>query len=118
MGAYYPVFMPSQMVRNNPAPIGNQSYFTKIDMAAVDPITAASALSEFKKVFPADGTPKAIYRLDLASVSQRTLQLYFLDYSNGERTDLWGIWCSADNCTADSMFMLLDMSKNADRKPK
>lgn len=119
MGAYAPVFVPSQMVRNNPASVGNQSYFTRIDMAVVDLAAAERALSEFRKIFPADGTPSTVYRLDLTSISQRVLQLYFMEFTKDKRTDLWGIWCSDTNCARESMFMLLDMAKRAaDKKPQ
>lgn len=106
MGAYAPVFIPSQMVRDNPAPLGNQSYFTSLTLAAVTAEEAEPALAEIRKLF-AD-MPKRSYRFDAVSVSGRALRLYFLDYGNDSRL---GIWCRDGTCGRESIFMLLDMSK-------
>lgn len=113
MGAYAPVFIPSQMVRNNPTELGNQSYFSSLNLIAVSAQEAEPALAEFRRLF-APELPKQSYQFDAISVSGRALRLYFLDYGNDTRL---GIWCRDGICSPESIFMLLDMSKQPGGNP-
>lgn len=108
-GAYSPVFIPSQMMRDNPLPVGNKSYFTRINLVKVDGPEFQTAYSAFHGNFAPDKTLPTGYRLDLESVSGRTLKLYFFDYE----THAWGIWCTTGVCDPGSRFMLIDMSHPA-----
>jgi hypothetical protein len=105
-GGYSPVFIPSQMVRDDPKALGNSSFFTKIDLTKVnlsDPDTA-KALIEVQKGYSSE-TPVAAYRLHVEGSLGRSLVLYFFDWGKS----LNGIWCGRDGkqCASDSMFMLL-----------
>lgn len=105
-GGYSPVFIPSQMVRNNPKAIGNASFFSKIDLVKTDlddPDTA-KAFIEIQKGYSPE-TPIGAYRLYVEGSLGRHLVLYFFDWGKS----LNGIWCGADGkeCDSSSMFMLL-----------
>jgi hypothetical protein len=107
-GGYVPVFVPSQMVRNNPEAVGNASYFTSIDFKEL-PLSepgAVKALAALEADLPAEPASKA-YRLAVSGSLGRSLVLYFFQLD----TSIWGIWCGKDGdaCTSDSKFMLLDM---------
>ncbi len=105
-GSYAPVFIPSQMVRNNPEEIGNKSYFTKIALSKVTGYEFVKAYEAFHVGLDQDKVLPIGYRLDLKSVSGKTITQYFFDFG-----DLaWGIWCN-DGCDSGSRFMLLDMKK-------
>jgi hypothetical protein len=105
-GAYSPVFIPAQMVQNNPEPLGNQSYFTKIEMTKVDGDEFQSAYSTYHQGFAPDSKMPAGYRLNVTSISGKALVLYFFDYG----TYAWGIWCPSGKCDPSSRFMILDMA--------
>jgi hypothetical protein len=107
-GGYAPVFVPSQMVRSNPKPIGSKSYFTQIsftEMPLADKSTQ-EALAALNKGLPPEPASKA-YRLSATGSLGRTLSLYF--FQNG--SSMWGIWCDehGSQCNSDTRFMVLDM---------
>ncbi len=98
------------MVREQPAPLGNKSYFTGINVRAV-------ADSEFDKVYSLfltgldkDPNVPSAYRLTATSVSGKILDLYFFDYGD----HAWGMWCNK-GCDPQSRFMLLDMTKKPNK---
>jgi hypothetical protein len=103
-GGYSPVWIPAQMVRDDPAELGGTVYFTKIDFVRVDGTEAETAYAGLHKMF-SDPSPPATYRLDVSSVSGRSLRLYF--FENG--SSRIGIWCTGGSCDPDSWFMVLDM---------
>jgi len=105
-GGYSPVFIPSQMVKENPAALGNKSYFIKIEMNKVEGDEFRSAYAAYHEGFAPEQTQPDGYRLDLASISGEKLKLYFFDYG----THAWAIWCTKE-CAPSSRFMILDMSK-------
>jgi hypothetical protein len=104
-GAYSPVFIPSQMVRDNPEPLGNRSYFLKIEMTKVAGKEFDDAYEAVHAGFAPDAIKPIGYRLDVVSVSSRSLQLYFFAGKS-----IWGIWCRDGKCDTSSRFMLLDMN--------
>ena len=108
-GGYVPVFVPSQMVRNNPEPVGNASYFTSIDFKelSLSEPAAVKALAALEADLPFEPASKA-YRLAVSGSLGRSLVLYFFQLD----TSIWGIWCGADGdaCASDTKFMLLDMT--------
>jgi hypothetical protein len=111
-GGYSPVFVPSQMVRDNPQPLGNASYFKALDFHEVplsDP-GAARALEALEAGLAHEAATNA-YRLSVSGSLGRSLVLYFFRL----RGSTWGIWCGADGtkCTSDSKFMLLNMRKRS-----
>ncbi len=105
-GAYSPVWVPAQMVKQDPAPLGNQSYFTKIDFTKVSGDELQIPYQAFSQ-FRSEGPPPPVYRLDVTSISGSSLRLYFLDYPSSP----WGVWCSDGKCDSSQIFMILDMSK-------
>lgn len=112
-GDYSPVFVPSQMVRSHPQPLGNDSYFTRIafdEMALTDTATS-DALAALLDGFPQESVSKA-WKLRATGSLGRRLTLYFFNFD----TSIWGIWCDADgfNCNSDSMFMVLDMRNSSE----
>jgi hypothetical protein len=99
-----PVFVPSQMVDRMPQPLGNKSYFTKIDVMRISGDEFTRAYETFHEGFdPNEVTPDG-YRVDLTSVSGKTVRLYFFDYD----TYAWGMECRETKCERDSRFMILD----------
>jgi len=102
--AYAPVFVPSQMVRDDPKELGNKSYFSRIDMTKVDGAELDAAYSVFQEGFDKDERTPTGYRLDVTSNFGKSLKLYFFDYGDSA----WGIWCR-DKCDPSSRFMLLNM---------
>jgi len=111
-GAYSPVFIPAQMVRQNPSPLGNASYFTRIDFVEVTGAEARSPYDSFHVVFPREAPPQRTYRLDAVSNSGKSLRIFFLEYPDAP----WGIWCPDDKCDPSSLFMLLNMRKSPPRR--
>jgi len=109
-GAYAPVFVPSQMVRKNPAELGNRSYFTNIKMTKVEGAEFEEAYSAFHASFRKDEALPIGYRLDATSVSGKNLKLYFFDYGDSA----WGIWCR-ETCDPKLSFMVLNMAKRPNK---
>ncbi|MFZ3088579.1 MAG: hypothetical protein WA123_10995 [Methylotenera sp.] len=112
-GAYAPVFVPSQMVRNNPTELGNKSYFTSIKMTKVEGTEFEEPYSAFHSGFAKDKSLPSGYRLDATSVSGDSLKLYFFDYGDSA----WGIWCR-ETCDPTSSFMVLNMAKQPNNAVK
>jgi len=107
-GSYSPVFIPSQMVVSDPQPLGNKSYFTKIQLTKIEGNDFQPAYSVFHSYFAPDPKLPDGYRLDLVSVSGSTLMLYFFDYG---ANNAWGMWCPQGKCDPQSRFMILDMAQ-------
>lgn len=99
-----PVFVPSQMVDRLPQPLGNKSYFTKIEVARIRGEEFASAYETFHEGFDANELTPDGYRVDLTSVSGKKVRLYFFDYD----TYAWAMECREAKCERDSRFMILD----------
>ncbi|MGA3305054.1 MAG: hypothetical protein ABSC26_03490 [Stellaceae bacterium] len=106
-GGYSPVWVPAQMVRQNPALLGSQSYFTKIELVKIEADELQIPYDAFQSIFRGDRPPPIAYRLDVTSNSGKSLRLYFLQYETGP----WGIWCAEGKCDPTSLFMVLDMTK-------
>jgi hypothetical protein len=104
--AYSPVFVPSQIVTDNPAPLGANSYFTKITLTQVEGDDFKNSYEAFHYHFAPDKQMPVGYRLVLQSVSGKALILYFFDYGSSA----WGIWCPSGKCDSSSRFMILDMA--------
>jgi hypothetical protein len=99
-----PIFVPSQMVDRLPQLLGNKSYFIAIEMTRIGGEEFASAYDTFHEGFDSSETMPDGYRVDLTSVSGKTVRLYFFDYD----TYAWGMECREDKCERDSRFMILD----------
>ena len=99
-----PIFLPSQMVDRFPAPLGNKSYFTKIEAARISGDEFTRVYQIFHEGFDPNETRPDGYRVELTSVSGQTLRVYFFDYD----TYAWGIECRAGGCDRGTRFMILD----------
>lgn len=113
-GAYSPVLIPAQMVRENPQQIGHQAHFTQIDTGPASVEQVREVRTAFKKIFPADNLDGPTLRLDVRGYAGRSLTLIFIDTGGSP----WGIWCSQGECPSDSIFMLLDRSKRPASPPR
>ena len=98
------VFLPSQMVARDPLPLGSHSYFTKIEMIKVNGAEFYDAYNLFKEGLEENAVRPDGYRVDLTSVSGKTMRVYFFDYD----TYAWGMACPDDICHRDSRFMVVD----------
>jgi hypothetical protein len=98
------VFIPSQMVIDNPAPLGNTSYFTKIEIKKVTGGEFEDAYDLFRQGLEQGAAKPDGYRVDLTSISGRTMRVYFFDYD----TYAWGMSCPDNFCVRDSRFMVMD----------
>lgn len=112
LGAFAPVFIPSQMVRSNPEPIGNKSYFKQITFVEV-PLSdkeAAAAFSALNEGLAPESDSKA-YKLSVTGSLGRSLTLFFFQHGSS----IWGIWCDehGTQCKSDTRFMVLDMRKGS-----
>jgi hypothetical protein len=96
------------MVRRNPEPIANQSYFTRIVLSPATPADGMKALAALGRGLDLGSSESVIYRLDVGSVSDKEVTLYLFDFPNDQPK--WGIWCT-EKCDPSSRFMLLDMNK-------
>jgi len=95
-------FVPSQMVERDPAPLGNTSYFTALDVAPLNDDATEGALRLFEAGL--DMSEKASgYRLDATSVSGQRVTLYFFDFGSFAG----GMWCPDGECFADTRFMIM-----------
>jgi hypothetical protein len=113
VGSYSPVFIPAQMVVNNPAPTGNLSYFTKIEVKEVTGDQYETVYKVFHGQLAPDAKLPKSYRLDVYSVPGPPvthLTLYFFDYGAAA----WGMWCPHEKCDPTSNFMILDMAHRPD----
>ena len=99
-----PVIVPSQMVDRMPAPLGNKSYFTAIEVTRVSGEEFQEAYRTFHRGFDQREAMPNGYRADLISVSGKKLTIYFFDYE----TYAWGMECIAGVCAGNSRFMILD----------
>ena len=99
-----PVIVPSQMVDRMPRVLGNKSYFTGIEVARVK----GEEFDRVYEIFHEGFDPKEVmpdgYRVDLTSVSGKTMRLYFFDYDSYA----WGIECPAYQCNRETRFAILD----------
>jgi hypothetical protein len=112
-GSYSPVFIPAQMVVDNPAPTGNLSYFTKIEMVEVTGKQYSDVYRTFHGHFGVDDKLPRAFKLDVDSVPGPPvthLTLYFFDYGSSA----WGMWCPHGKCDPTSNFMILDMAHRPD----
>jgi hypothetical protein len=109
-GGYFPVMIPSQMVRTDPEPLGNQSYFTQIDMDLITGSEADESIKIFEEGFDTSENKPKVYSLKVSSVSGKKLAFKFFDYGDSQ----WGMWCNKA-CDPNSRFMLLDMSNKPNK---
>ena len=70
VGSYSPVMIPSQMVRSNPKSLGNNSYFTSIEMNLLKDEEAAASIELFETGFDKSPNRPKVYSL-LVNLTRR-----------------------------------------------
>ena len=106
------VLIPAQELQNAKDSNGEESYFTRIDVAQVKGEEFNSAYGAFHVGFDNKEVKPDGYRADLTSVSGRTVRMFFFDYGNYA----WGMTCPDNKCDTDTRFMILD--KNHKPEPR
>ncbi|WP_444904748.1 hypothetical protein [Microbulbifer sp. CnH-101-E] len=109
-GSYSPVMIPSQMVQSNPVRLANESYFTRINMSELSNNEAEASVKQFEEGFDVSEAKPTVYKLNVESVSGKSLSFHFFDYGNSQ----WGMWCNKE-CNPNSKFMILNMTKWPDK---
>ena len=104
--------IPSQVARGKLAEIGNASYFTSIHETQVEGENRANATDLFQDGLELRGDVSNVYRVELKSVSGRSLIVYFFDFG----TFAGGMWCPNDGCVAETRFLI--MEQDAAHKPR
>jgi hypothetical protein len=108
------VFIPSQLADSQRQMVGNDSYFTTIEVMQVRGQESDEAYTTFHVGFDERESKPDIYRVDLVSVSGKTMRLFFFDYD----TYAWGMTCPENKCQTDTRFMVLDKNHRPEpRKP-
>jgi hypothetical protein len=98
------MLIPSQLGVRSPRPVGNSSYFTKIELRRVTGEEFQDAYDVFHKGLDDREPNPDGYRVDLETSSGKSLRMYFFDYD----TYAWGMECSETDCDQDSRFAILD----------
>jgi hypothetical protein len=106
------VAIPSQMVRRNPAQLGNESYFVNIEVSDLEGEGLLGALSIFNNGLDINQGEVHGYRVDLTSVSGRSTTFYFLEFD----TFAGGIWCPEGSCLPQWRFMIMERDHKADQR--
>ena len=104
------VAIPSQMVKKDPAQLGNDSYFVTIEVADVEAEELISVLAMFSNGLDINEGHVKGYRVQLTSVSGRSTSFYFLDFD----TFAGGIWCPEGACLPDWRFMIMERDHQAE----
>jgi len=105
------VRIPSQISRGKPAEMGNESYFTAIHEDQVDAEDRANAVEVFEDGLALKGDASNVFRVELTSVSGRSMTIYFFDFG----TFAGGMWCPDNGCVPESRFLI--MEQDAAHKP-
>jgi len=104
------VAIPSQMVKHNPAELGNASHFVTIEVSELQPEALTFAASIFDDGLDLDEHEVKGYRVNLSSVSGQSATVYFLDFEKF----VGGMWCPDDACIPQSRFMIMERDHAAD----
>ena len=106
------VFIPSQVVDKEPEELGNKSYFTKIEVQKVKGEEFEQVYGTFHIGFDQQEVKPDAYRVEMTSVSGKTMEMFFFDYDSYA----WGMTCAEGKCDPDTRFMVLD--KNHRPQPR
>jgi len=104
------VAIPSQMVKHNPAALGNESYFVTIGVSELQPEELTFAASVFHDGLDLNEHEAKGYRVNLMSVSGQSATIYFFDFDEFAG----GMWCPDDACVPQSRFMIMERDRAAD----
>ena len=101
------VRIPSQTSRGKLAEIGNASYFTSIHEDQLDDEDRANVTEVFEDGLSLKGDASNVFRVELTSVSGRSMTLYFFDFG----TFAGGMWCPANGCVPESRFLIMEQDE-------
>ena len=104
-GTYSPVFLPAQMVHDNPKETGNAVNFTAIIATPLEGTSAADRWKLLGEVFPKDTPPTKALEIVAISSGGEKHRIYIF-------TNSWGYSCSPV-CTKDAAFILISERKEA-----
>jgi len=108
------VFVPSQVVETQPEEVGNQAFFTKVDVAQAKGAEFDQAYSTFHIGFDEKEVKPDAYRVDLTTVSGKQIRMFFFDYD----TYAWGMSCPENKCDPETRFMIISKTQRPEpRQP-
>jgi len=93
--------IPSQMVKSNPKPLGNGSYFKNISLERAGSAESQQAISKFEQSFSKQSNIANVYKSTITPANGDALAFQFFEYEDGK----WGMQCDR-NCTTDFRFMV------------
>jgi len=96
------VFVPSQVVETEPQEVGNEAYFTKVDVAQAKGAEFEQAYSTFHIGFDEKEVKPDAYRVDLTTMSGKQIRMFFFDYD----TYAWGMSCPDNKCDVETRFII------------
>lgn len=91
--------IPSQMVKSNPKPLGNGSYFKKITLERASAAESERAIRNFEQGFSKHSNIANVYKSTITPANGSSLAFQFFEYDDGK----WGMQCE-ENCTTDFRF--------------
>src|SRR5215831_4527908 len=100
-----PVLVPSQVTMGDPKEVGNDAYFTKIEITPVKGGEFVNAYQTLMTNLDKDEVKPDGYRVDITTSGGETLKIYFFDYD----TYAWGMDCTS-SCDAETRFVVLDLN--------
>src|SRR4051812_6432159 len=106
------VFVPSQVVESDPKEVGNEAYFTKVDVAQAKGSEFDQAYSTFHIGFDEKEVKPDAYRVDLTTVTGKQIRMFFFDYD----TYAWGMSCPDNKCDVETRFIIF--SKKTRPEPR
>jgi hypothetical protein len=110
-GAFAPVHLPAQMVRENPKEVGNTAYFKQISLEPLASTAADDAVAKINGTLGtrADSPVANAYKLTLKNQDGKSHVVLFVQTVAEVKAGrgLWGLWCD-ESCKGGSPFMLLN----------
>lgn len=109
-GAFAPVHLPAQMVRDQPKELGHKAYFKQLEFVPLSGAAADDAVQKINgKSMRPDSPVANAFRLTLTNQSGQSHVVLFVQTTNDVQSGkgLWGFWCNTD-CTDGMPFMLLN----------
>ena len=110
-GAFAPVHLPAQMVKDNPKKIGHKAYFKSVSFIRLEETDANAAAEKINTTLSAkyDSKIESAYRLTLTNNEGKSHVALFVrtesEFKDGR--GFWGFWCKL-GCDGGSPFMLLN----------
>jgi len=108
------VFVPSQVVDSQPKEVGNEAYFTQVNVIQAHGDEFNQAYDTFHIGFDQKEVKPDAYRVDLTTVAGKQIHMFFFDYD----TYAWGMSCPDNKCDPDTRFMIISKKQRPEpRQP-